>query len=85
MDPRSVSIESLQLKAEKDTTALKSKTVESGAKCIFPKDVQVAEIKKKEGESQLYTMCQPRHKLIKPDKVVCWSVDPLPSGTVTLC
>lgn len=54
VDPRSVSTESLQLKTEKDPTSIKGKAVESGAKCVFPKDVKVAEIKRKESET-MYT------------------------------
>ncbi len=56
VDPRSVSIESLQLKTDKDVTDLKGKDVDSEAKCVFPKEVQVAEIKKKE-KGEFCSMC----------------------------
>lgn len=50
VDPRSVSIESLQLKTDKEAAPISGKEVEPGAQCIFPKDVKVAELHKSESE-----------------------------------
>ncbi len=46
VDPRSISVESLQLKTEKKAAGIIGKEVQSGAKCLFPKDVEVAELHK---------------------------------------
>ena len=50
VDPHSVSIESLQLKTDKEPVPVNGKEVQPGAKCVFPKDVKVAELRKSESE-----------------------------------
>ena len=47
VDPRSISLESLQLKSGKKLSSVKDTEVEGGgANCLFPKDVEIAELHK---------------------------------------
>lgn len=46
VDSRSISVDSLQLSTDKKAAAVHDKQVEAGAKCLFPKEVEVAELRK---------------------------------------